>query len=204
MANEYVSRDELKQTLEITSNVTYANEDIDAAVASASRALDDMCNRRFWKDADAAQVRYYSPNTEWRLWPDDVIAVTSLKSDPGGDGTFEDTWTLNTDYTREPLNAATDSRPWTLLRAHPSGNFRFPTAYPRSVELTGQFGWPAVPPAIKQATTLLASRILKRAREVPFGVIAVGIDVGSTISIARADPDVELLIAPFKRTLNAF
>jgi len=197
--NNYVGLEEFKTTLEMASE-TFADADITVALSAASRGIDEACGRRFYPDADAAQVRYYSPWRSDYIQVDDIITVTSLKTDPGGDGTFEETWTLNTDYTREPLNASADGEPWTLLRTHPTGSFYFPSGYPRSVELTGKFGWNAVPPAIKQATTLSAARLLKRAREVPFGIAGIGLD-GSAVRIVSQDPDVQALIAPFSRNV---
>lgn len=197
MANEYVTGTELKATLALTGE-TYADSDVSAAVSAASRGIDEICGRRFYLDADALQVRYYSPDSPDSLYVDDIVVVTSLKTDDDGDGTFENTWTLNADYVREPLNAAADGKPWTLLRRHPASSYLFPTSYPRSVELTGQFGWSAVPAAIEQATTIAAHRLLKRAREVPFGIAGIGLD-GSAVRIVSTDPDVIALVRPFSR-----
>ncbi len=70
--------------------------------------------------------------------------------------------------------------------------------YERSIKVTGQFGWPAVPAPISEATTLLASRLFKRAREAPLGVFGLGVD-GTTVRISRTDPDVAAMIAPYNR-----
>jgi hypothetical protein len=195
-AQNYVGLEEFKTTLTMASE-TFADPDIVIALASASRGIDKVCGRRFYADADAAQVRYYSPEFSTVLDVDDIITVTTLKTDDAGDGTFENTWTSLVDYIREPLNAAADGQPWTKLCVHPNGAFTFPS-YPRSVELTGKFGWASVPPEIKQATTLSAHRLLKRAREVPFGIAGIGLD-GSAVRIASTDPDVMALLAPFSR-----
>ena len=197
--NNYVGLEEFKTTLEI-ANETFADPDIVIALTSGSRAVEEMCGRRFWRDANANQVRYYNPSNPELLQVDDVITITSLKTDEGGDGTFENTWVLNTDYTREPLNAATEIpvAPWTQLRVHPKSTLYFPTGYPRTVELTGMFGWTAVPTQIKLATSLIAHRLLKRAREVPFGIAGIGLD-GSAVRIVAQDPDVLALVSPFSR-----
>ena len=49
-----------------------------------------------------------------------------------------------------------------------------------------------------QATLLLASKLMKRAREAPFGVVTAGFDVGAAIRIGR-DPDVALLVQDYVR-----
>ncbi len=199
MANEYATAVELKSTLEL-SGESFADADVTLALTAASRALDNLCERRFYKDADATQVRYYSPQAAVSLRIDDLVTFTALASDDDGDGTFETTWVLNTDFVLEPLNATADNWPWTTIRVRSSGSRWLPDDE-RSVRLTGQFGWVAVPEAIKEATLVLASRLLRRAREAPFGVIAAGLDAAAAIHIARFDPDVKLLTGSYMRDL---
>lgn len=197
MANEYVSSSELKATLELTGE-TFADADIALALTAASRGIDNTCNRRFYADADANQVRYYSPPCADHLWIDDLVTFTSLATDPGGDGTFEETWTQNTDFVLEPLNASADSEPFTAIRVHPSGSYYLPTDYPRTVKLTAKFGWAAVPEEVEEATTIVATKLLRRAREAPFGVVSVGLE-GAAVRITRSDPDVAWLLNDFIR-----
>lgn len=193
----YVTLEELKATSEL-SGTNFGDGDARAACAAASRAIDDACDRRFYLDADTAQVRYYNPTTKALLSIDDLTTLTTFQTDPGGDGTFEQTWTLNTDFTLEPLNAAADSWPFTLARVRTGAAYYLPTNYSRTVKLTGKFGWPSVPAAITQATTIMAVRLMKRAREAPLGVAGFGID-GAAIRVPRIDPDVEALIQPYRR-----
>jgi hypothetical protein len=54
-----------------------------------------------------------------------------------------------------------------------------------------------VPAPIVDATTMLANRLLKRKREAPLGVVALGIDTAARV--ARTDPDVLGLIEPYIR-----
>lgn len=194
----YIDREWLKSSLTLTGE-TYGDADIDSAIASGSRAADDFCGRRFYADVNATQVRYYTPTSSRLLLIDDVVTVTTLKTDSSGDGTFETTWTVNTDYVLNPLNAAADGVPWSWISVSPTSSRYFP-CYARSVELTGKFGWAEVPSAVKQATSLIASRLLKRSREAPFGIAFVGsLDVGAASRIARVDPDVQGLLAPYVR-----
>lgn len=192
----YVQVEEFKSTIEL-SGTSFSDEDVKMALRASCRAIDEICDRRFYLDT-VDQARYYSPTDWWTLEVDDIASITSLKTDPGGDGTFEVTWTLNTDYVREPLNAAADNRPYTKLCVHPAGANLFPVQWPRTVELTGKFGWPSVPSAIEEATTLLTHRLLKRARQAPFGVSGIGLD-GSVVRIMISDPDVAALVQPFSR-----
>lgn len=197
MANEYVTAAELKATLNLTGE-TFADADVAVAVEAASRGVDQVCNRRFWLDVDANQVRYYRPKSECLTRIDDLVTLTAVAADGNGAGTFPDTLTVNTDFVLTPYNADADGRPWNWLELHPNSSRRFPVEYPRSVRVTGRFGWAAVPPAVKQATTILASKLLRRAREAPFAVVALGIE-GDAIRLASTDPDVRFLIGPYVR-----
>ena len=50
---------------------------------------------------------------------------------------------------------------------------------------------------MKEATLIIASRLLRRVREAPFGVISFGLE--GAMRIARTDPDVTALLAEFDR-----
>lgn len=197
MATDYTTSAALKATLSLTGS-SYADADISAAITAASRAIDNLCNRRFWLDADANQIRYYTPYSLSSLQVDDLVAFTALATDPGGDNTFGDSWTLHTDFELEPLNAAADGWPWTKIVVRQNGSFTLPMNYTRSVRLTAQFGWAAVPQAIVDATTIIATQLLKRKREAPFGVLALGPN-GEAIRLAKLDPQVSMLVGPYMR-----
>lgn len=195
---DYLTLEQLKSAREMTG-YSYADAEMAVAITAASRAIDNLCHRRFYQDADATSVRYYTPRHTTRLFIDDLVTLTTLQTDQNSDSTFEATWTENTDFFLEPLNAATDGRPYTMVKTAPFSSYRF-YCWPRSVKVTGRFGWSAIPDPIVQATSLLASRLLARSREATFGVItAGGIDSGVAIRIAREDPDVAILISDYIR-----
>ena len=194
MANEYATSTELKATLGLTGE-TYADADVAVAVEAASRQIEQWCGRRFWKDTNDS-TRYYTPIRSGWCSIDDVADVTSVKTDLDGDGTFETTLTENTHFTFDPLNAETDGWPRTAVRIVPrSGSYL--STDPRSLQVVGKHGWDAVPPVIEQATTILASRLLKRARETPYGIQS-SLE-GEAVRIEAMDPDVAMLIGPYKR-----
>ena len=199
----YVELEEFKSTLELTG-ATFADSDIRVALTAASRGIDEALGRRFYPDADADQVRYYTPNGGCRLWIDDLVTLTSFKTDDGGDGTFENTWTVNTDFVLGPLNAVADGQPYTHIEINGAGSFRWPTrGYPRSVQVTGMFGWPAPPAAVKTLTTMVAHRLLKRKRETPFGGV-VGLDLEGSVLRATGyarDPDYQFLTNGLDRSV---
>lgn len=196
MASDYLTSNELKATLELTGE-SFADDDIELAITAASRAIDNLTGRRFYADSDANQVRYYSPTDPDVLWVDDLVTLTTLEVDTGEDGTFEETWTANTDFYLEPLNAAADGWPYTFLVVNTRSSVYFPVAH-RSVKVTGKFGWSVVPDAVKQAAKISAAKLLKRSREAPFGVVGFGAD-GVAVRIGSNDPDVMTLLSPFIR-----
>jgi hypothetical protein len=179
----YIELEEFKGTTSLKGQ-TYADGDIQRALVAASRGIDKAFHRRFWLDEDVDLVRYYSPRHSTWLEIDDLVTLTSLKADRDGSGTFEETWTLNTDFIAEPLNAAAEAKPWETLRWHPLSGFSGFPCYPRSLELTGKFGWPAIPEGVKQLTTIIAARLVQRTRQAPFGIIALG---GDGAAVRAAD-----------------
>lgn len=190
--NEYATLAELKKTLTLVGD-NFADEDLQLALSAASRGVDNFTGRRFWADTNDTD-RYYSPEHPGLVAIDDLVELTAVGVDTGS-GTFEP-WTENDQFVLEPLNAPADGWPWIALR--PRAGHRLPTL-PRSLKLTGKFGWEAVPDPIKEATVVLASKLMRRAREAPFGVVTVGIDEGAAMRIARTDPDVAFLARPYSR-----
>lgn len=188
---------ELKASLALTGT-QFSDPDLQRGLESASRAIDQMCERRFWTTT-SDETRYFSPRNSGWLDAGDIVSITTLKTDDAGDGTFENTWTANTDYILEPLNAALDSEPYTLIRRHPNASYYWPIGYPRSVQIVGKFGWSAVPPEIEQAAYIIAAQLVQRARSAPFGVVGVGLDTQTAVRIARVDPQVAALVGPYMR-----
>jgi hypothetical protein len=115
-------------------------------------------------------------------------------------GIYDVTWDA-TDYQLEPLNGIANGQasPFTRIRA--VGDYLFPSMnYQALVQVTGVWGWTAVPEPIKQANILQASRIYKRA-ESPLGVAGFG-DFGAVRVTRSLDPDVQQLVDPFRRVEN--
>ena len=200
LTNCYVELEQFKSTADL-KHTNYMDIDISLAIRAAARAVDEICSRRFYPDSDANQVRYYTPQRSHHVYIDDLITLTTLKTDDGRDGTYENTW-ASTDYWLEPLNATADGEPATAIRVNPQSSLMFYSNYPKSIQVTGKFGWTSAPAAIVEATTILAGRFLKRTREAPFGaaeMIALG---GAAVRLTGRDPDVTALLAPYMRYPN--
>lgn len=174
------------------------------AAAAASRSIDNRLGRRFYPDADAAQVRKYRPVSPAYCRIDDLITLTSLVDDSG-------TWTIDNDFVLEPANAAADGRPYDTIRTvraargwpeawqEPSSPAGRSFQRGRRITVTGKFGWSTTPPEIRQATAILAGQLFFRPQQAVFGVVGIGFE-GEGQRLPRFDPHIEALIAPFERS----
>lgn len=195
----YLTLPELKSTLTM-NGTTFADADLTLAISAASRAVDSITSRRFWLDSDATKVRYYTPVSDRMVKIDDLVTLTSVQVDLTGGGTYSDAWTLGTDFVLEPFNAPSEQppRPYGTIRTRLMSGRWFPTYIEQSVKVTGQFGWSTVPDDVAAATGILASKLLRRSREAPFGIVTSGLD-GVAMRIGRTDPEVELLLRDYVR-----
>lgn len=192
----YLTREEFKTRINL-EGTTYSDADIDRSLGAAEEIIEEMCNDRFYQSGTAV-ARTFDAETQrvLKLRPS-AGSITSVKLDEDGDGVYEITLAAS-DYVKWPYNAAADSKPWWELRIHPNSDYVFPTSYPQAIEVTGLFGWATTPDAIKDATAILASKLLKR-REAPFGIVAFNFEGGDAMRIARNDPDVMALVGPYMR-----
>ena len=189
----YVALSELKSALGITGSTD--DDFLNLAIDSAEESIDDLCGRVFTA-AGSASARTYRAQP-YLVVTDDVSTLTGLvvKTDTNGDGTFDTTW-ASSDYQVEPLNNLTKGRSVNNLRA--VGSYTFPVFGDglASVEVTADWGWPAVPDSIKQSALMLAARLYSR-KASPMGVIGVG-DFGP-VRVSRSDPDIAHLLMDYRR-----
>lgn len=198
---DYVTPDQMKATLSLTGE-SFADADVATACTASSRAIDQACSRVFYVDAAATVTRFYTPEDTLLLPIDDLVQLSSMNVDRDGNGTFEETWTLTTDFVLQPPNAPVDfgGRPYELVRVRRfSGNRWLPAGIENSVQIVGKWGWPAVPAEIVNATTIYAHRLLRRSRESPFGIVWPGQGESAAMRIGQQDPDVAGLIKPYMK-----
>ena len=200
ITNGYATLAEVKAAARITDSID--DSLLETAIESSSRDIDAYTERVFFNTGATAVTRIYIPENIFLLETDDIISVTSIKTDTTGEGGFDQTW-ASTDYQLEPLNGIVGgiSTPTTRIRA--IGDYLWPVYEPRnvnsnqaSVQVTGVFGFSSVPIAIKQATILASLRAYKR-YESPTGVLGFS-DMG-VVRVGRLDPDVERLVAPYRK-----
>jgi hypothetical protein len=196
----YCSPAALKSRIGITTSGD--DYEIHSACFAASRAIEATCERIFYRTATGT-VRTVEPTGRYLLKLPafhDVISVSVLATDSSGDGTFETTW-LTTDYQLLPANpaAAPEVKPYTEVKAIGVQTFPLPChpALTRDdrVQITGVWGWPAVPMAVKQAALILAEETFKL-KDAPFGIAGFG-EFGSIR--VRENPAVARLLGPYKR-----
>lgn len=197
----YASLAELKGFVSIPVADTGDDTNLQLALDAAQAQIDKFCDRTFAADASVT-TRYYTTNDSGLLGVDPISTLTGLivTTDDNGDGTYETTWTIGTDFRAEPINAAAAGRPWTRLVS--LGTRWWPRLqYRPGVSVTAKFGWPGgvAPAPVKQATLIQASRLWKR-KDAPFGV-AGSVEFGSEMRLlAKLDPDVESLLRPYRRS----
>jgi len=189
---DYVTAAELRSYLRIGDAVD--DTQLALNVAAASRAVDRHTHRQFGK-VDAPEIRRYTARRiglngcRWYVEFDDLMTATGLTitTDAGAVD----------DFTLYPLNAAAEGKPWTHVKVSAESTTQ-PTAEDGGVSITATWGWTAVPPPVKQATLLQASRLSAR-RSSPFGV-AGSPDLGSELRLlAKVDPDVAVVLGPYIR-----
>jgi len=199
ITNGYATLADVKLAARITDTID--DQILELAIESASREIDSYTERVFFSSSPTTRI--YVPRDTTLCETDDIVSVTTVKISTAADGVFDQTLTAS-DFQLEPLNgiAGGITTPFTQVRA--VGDFFFPVYQPRftpsgraTVEITGVFGFPSIPIAIKQATVLASLRAYKR-YESPTGVLGFS-DTGVVRIGIRLDPDDQRLVEPYRR-----
>lgn len=171
---------------EYRARVTKSDTGDDATILTqltgASRLLERECGRFFNQDASVV-VRLYDGNGLTRIHIDDLSTTTGLvvKVDLNGDFDFADsneTLTVDTHFKVGPVNAGLGAEPEpyryldivpgnAILGAWPSQKW--------ALQVTGKFGWAAVPGMIKEAVIMMV-RQLRDAQESGYTLSMENID----------------------------
>ena len=193
VTNGYCSLADVKAALRITDTIDDAL--IESSINSASRMIDQYCNRYFYSGS-AGEVRYYQANDGYMCWVDDLQTLTELKTASTDPLIFDTTWDSGDYQLLNPNQRANGAySPYYAITA--TDNYLFPVwADMALVKVTGTFGWASVPEPVKFASIIQASRLFKRL-ESPLGVAGVS-DIGIMRVGANIDGDVAQLINPFR------
>lgn len=199
ITNGYTTLQSLKTYLKIDDSVDDAL--LEQIIESASRSIDRIANRRFYLDANAS-ARTYRPIGNLRVQVDDFGTTSGLvvKTDPNATGTYETTFTLNTDYIVEPTNALAKGRPFTTITIVGPTAFSLPINYWPQVEVTARWGWPSVPDDIEQATLILSADLYKR-RDSIGGVL--GLSELGAIRMSPLGRDISAIVRAYRKEVVA-
>jgi len=193
ITNGYCTLADVKAALRITDTIDDAL--LENSINSASRMIDQYCNRYFYSSS-AGEVRYYKANDGFTCWIDDAQSISELKTSSTDPLIFDTTWDTD-DYQVLPANRWANGAYYPITGINATDNLLFPVwANIALVKVTGQFGWSSVPEPIKFACIIQASRLFKRL-ESPLGVAGVS-DIGIMRVGANIDGDVAQLINPFR------
>lgn len=200
--NGYTTLEEVKGALRITDDID--DPLLELAIEAASREIDGYCERVFYSQGTATKL--YRAEDSFRVFIDDLTEITTLETSSDG-RSFQITWD-ETDYQLEPVNGTRGATPWPFTSISAIGRYLFPIWHPRhpdayeaTVRVTGVWGWPSVPTAVRQAAVLLAIRQFKR-YDSPLGIAGGFGDMGA-MRVVKVDPDVEALIQPFRKVFMA-
>jgi hypothetical protein len=194
LTNAYCTLSDLKTSLGIDD--IQDDTSLEAAIMAASRMVDDYTGRFFYKDGTTAApvTRYYTAQDFYTTNIDDAYYISEIATDDNFDQTYSTVFATS-DYMVEPVNNPRRGWPWTRLLA--IGAYIFPYNLPQSVRVKAVWGWSAIPNEVQMATKIQASRLFVR-RQSPFG-IAGSPEIGTVRLGSRLDPDVEVLLRPFRK-----
>ena len=134
---------------------TDASDDtvIEDIIETVSRYIDGETGRVFFVSS-SDETRYYTPELSTRVWVDDLVSITTIKSDDDLDRSYPQTIS-STDYDLMPENAALKGWPYTHIQIPSHSDAYFATAT-KGVQIVGKFGFPSVPHDIRGATLSIA------------------------------------------------
>tara|TARA_R110001592_G_scaffold70003_7_gene214643 strand:+ start:411 stop:1037 length:627 start_codon:yes stop_codon:yes gene_type:complete len=200
MSTQYVDKDDLKAYIGLTG--TAQDNNIDNAINAACRLIDQYTGRSFWVDS-SVKTKLFQPISNYYLQIPDLSTTTGLivKIDTTDNGSFDKTLTIDTDFITIPVNPEVNKlvsstyhyKPFNELRILSSrSSERFDSTIQNNVQVTGKWGWSAIPEAVTQAALIQALRFFKR-KDAPFNVL--GSEATGQIEIfTKFDPDAKNLI----------
>jgi hypothetical protein len=187
-----------KRAVDIEGTSDTADDDVILlALEAASTALTTVYGRQFYRTTD---TRYFLSRYPDYLDVPDLIFASEIAVDVNSNLSYSRNL-ATTDYVLDPPNDYWHTR----VSIAPLATQGFWPGY--RVRITGDWGivtvWgtPPVeqaPPDVVQAVQIMAHRLVRR-KDAPFGIIG-GSDFGSVVRLATSDPDVTMLMAPYRRS----
>lgn len=193
----YATTAEIKAALRIPSSDTVDDALVALAGSAASELIDAYCGRTFGAGT-VATTRVFSTHKTNHVEVDDMAeAPVFVKSSTQRDGTYDLTWET-TDYVLLPTNGFVDgiTMPYTAIQTINSKTWAASWYDEPVIQVSAIWGFPSVPSAVQQAAVIQSARIFKR-NESPLGV-TFG-EFGALRVTRQVDPDVEVLLSPYRR-----
>lgn len=169
-------------------------------IASASRVVDSYCGWTFDPPTGSATARIFAAVKDSCLLYVDPIANTTnlvVKTDEGGDGTYETTW-ASSDYQMEPLNqrqGGLTDHPYYKIRA--VGTKTFPLSREALVQITADWGWTSSAPDAVRDATILLTKYLHEERQTMSGFAFS--DGDAVFTAGKMSPRIKMMLAPYRR-----
>jgi hypothetical protein len=179
---DYASVDQLAQYAGAGANAD--DFALGAALAAACGWVDSYCGRSF-EYAERETRSFAASSASTVVIPDAAVI-----------------WSVTVAGTEWPTSAweAVPSRPSTFDTLWPAGKIvAVDRCWPSgrdAVAVDADWGWDVTPAAVRMATLMMALRLYKRS--VAWEGVAGGGEFGA-IRLANIDPDVAILLRPFKR-----
>jgi len=200
----YLTIDEARSYIGLGAAVDTA--DLDDALTAVSRMVDRYCGRHFYQQTATAREFDTEDGFTIKLGPfNDLVSVSAFAYDNADSGSYASTLTASQYQLIAPQQGqAPGTWPYVEVRALQNGP-TLPVAPAASgrlelIRITGTWGWPAVPPEVKQATRILLAEIYKLA-DAPMGVAGFG-EFG-VVRVARQLPArAQQLLAPYRHPYN--
>ena len=189
IVNGYCTLQDVKSALRLTDNVDDGL--LEKAIESASRRIDGYCGRFFYKTA-STPINIYPINEYLLRMPEDLAnATVTIKIDTTANGTYATTLTQGVDYILEPTDASLRGYPYVHARMVGGATFPLYTtpSFP-TCQVTGFWGWNAIPADVSQACVLLAMRQFARLNAA-LGVVGFA---DMALQVRAVDPDVRDLL----------
>jgi hypothetical protein len=172
-------------------------------LTAISRYIERKLGRFFTTDAANVTRVYQSTlytNQPKTLFVDDLVSINTLKVDENDDGTYAESAWASTDYELLPRNAADgpEAAPYTEIFIPPWSTKNLWGHH--RVEISGKFGWPAIPSAVESACVQLTG-ILRL--ETPRATRTVNIGAETVLETSEIAQDIvaDLLNVYGKRSL---
>jgi hypothetical protein len=199
----YATPAQIKSRLSIPAADTASDVELQQACRAASRMVEAYCGRIFWRGLAESRVFDAHSLSEIRFGPyNDLVSVSGVSTDLDGDGVFESAWSASSWQLLPVSTAGPEPRPYTALSVIASGTastllwpyWAYPWVRRGRIQITGVFGWPAVPAAVGEATRVLAAEIF-RTKDAPLGLASFG-EAG--LARVRRNPIVDDLLAAYR------